>query len=164
MVPASLHFVTYIRTTADQVWRALTVGEITRRYWGNHRNASDWQVGSAWRHEDYDDPSLVDDVGTVIACDPPGRLVLSWADAKDAGDPARQSRVAFDIVEDRGLVRLAVTHAGLPAGSAAEQGFSEGWPMVLASLKSLLETGEPMPDVWLREGSGWRQVRFGPGA
>lgn len=160
MDPAALRYVIYISATAEQVWQALTVGEITRRYWGNHRNVSDWQVGSGWRHEDYDDPSLVDDVGTVIESDRPRRLALSWADAKDAGAPARHSRVSFDIAEDRGLVRLAVVHAGLEPGSDTEQGFSEGWPMVLSSLKSLLETGKPMPDIWVRDGRGWKQVRF----
>ena len=62
-------YVTYIKTTADKVWKALTDGEATRQYWFNHRNASDWKVGSEWRHEDYDDPKTVDVVGTVVEND-----------------------------------------------------------------------------------------------
>ncbi len=53
-------YVVYIRTTADKVWHALTDGDMTRQYWSNHRNVSDWLVGSPWRHEDFDDPCCIE--------------------------------------------------------------------------------------------------------
>ena len=58
MDKAKFVYVTYISTTPEKLWDALTNPEMTRQYWGNHRNASDWQPGSPWRHEDYSDPEL----------------------------------------------------------------------------------------------------------
>jgi uncharacterized protein YndB with AHSA1/START domain len=142
------------------VWRALTDGEITRQYWSNHQNASDWRVGSPWRHEDHDNPAVVDIVGTVLESDRPYRLVVSWAAPTEAQDPAKHSRVTYDIAEDGNIVRLTVTHDELEPGSGMERGISDGWPTVLSSLKTLLETGEPMPSLWRREGGGWQRVRF----
>jgi uncharacterized protein YndB with AHSA1/START domain len=145
MSKPSFIYITYINTTPEKVWQALTDGETTRKYWVNHRNASDWKVGSSWRHEDFDDPSLIDIVGQVIESEPPRRLVLSWASPIDAGNPEKTSRVIFDIEPHAGAVRLTVTHTDLEPDSKMLQGISRGWPLVLSSLKSLLETGEPMP-------------------
>jgi uncharacterized protein YndB with AHSA1/START domain len=141
----SFFYVTYINTTPEKLWQALTDGEMTKQYWGNRRNASDWKVGSTWRHEDFNDAALVDIVGTVVESSPPWRLVLSWAFPKEAADPKKISRVTFDIEAYSGVVRLTVTHAELEPDSPMLHGISKGWPLVLASLKSLLETGEPMP-------------------
>jgi uncharacterized protein YndB with AHSA1/START domain len=154
-------YVTYIKAPADKVWQALTDGEVTRKYWFHHRNASDWKVGSAWRHEEYDDPSIVDIVGKVVENDRPNRLVVSWASPKEALDPAKYSRVTYDIVEDRGVTRLTVTHDQLEAGSSMERGITSGWPMVLANLKTYLETGEALPPMKEREEGKWKNVRFG---
>lgn len=152
-------YVSYIKSTAEKVWRALTDGEISRRYWSNQRNVSDWKTGSPWRHEDYDNPANIDIVGTVIESDPPRRLVVTWAVPKEATDPAKQSRVTYDIAEDGGLVRLTVTHDELERGGM-EQGIREGWPHVLSSLKTLLETGEVMPSPWTREDGKWKKTLF----
>jgi uncharacterized protein YndB with AHSA1/START domain len=138
-------YVTYIGSRPEKVWQALTDGEFTKQYWGNRRNASDWKVGSSWRHEDFDDASLVDIVGTVVESSPPRRLVISWAFPKDAGNPQKTSRVAFDIETYGDAVRLTVTHSELEPDSPMLLGVSKGWPLVLSSLKSLLETGEPLP-------------------
>ena len=139
----SFIYVTYINSTPEKVWQALTDPAFTRKYWVNHRNASDWKVGSEWRHEDYDDASLVDIVGHVVESAPPRHLVLTWASPKDAEIPDKVSRVTFDI-ETYG-VRLTVTHSELEPDSAMLSGISRGWPLVLSSLKTLLETGEPLP-------------------
>lgn len=102
-------YVTYIGSRPEKVWQALTDGEFTKQHWGNRRNASDWKVGSPWRHEDFDDASLVDIVGTVVESSPPRRLVISWAFPKDAGNPQKTSRGAFDIETYGDAVRLTVT-------------------------------------------------------
>jgi uncharacterized protein YndB with AHSA1/START domain len=141
----SFIYVTYINSTPEKVWQALTDPDFTRKYWVNHRNASDWKVGSEWRHEDYDDASLVDIAGHVVESAPPRHLVLTWAFPKDAKDPEKVSRVSFDIETYGDGVRLTVTHSELEPDSPMLSGISRGWPLVLSSLKTLLETGEPLP-------------------
>jgi uncharacterized protein YndB with AHSA1/START domain len=83
-------------------------------------------------------------VGKVIEIDPPRRLVLTWADPADTGTEARHSRVTFDIEPLSGTVRLTVTHDRLEPGSEMERDITRGWPAVLSSLKTMLETGEPL--------------------
>ena len=141
----SFIYVTYINSTPERVWQALTDPAFTRKYWVNHRNASDWKVGSEWRHEDYDDASLVDIAGHVVESAPPRHLVLTWVSPKDAEIPHKVSRVTFDIETYGDGVRLTVTHSELEPDSAMLSGISRGWPLVLSSLKTLLETGEPLP-------------------
>jgi len=138
-------YVTYIDSTPEKVWQALTDGAFTRRYWVNHRNASDWKVGSSWRHEDFDDASLVDIVGQVVESSPPRRLVLTWSFPQDAENPERVSRVDFNIEAYGNAVRLTVAHSELEPDSPMLHGISRGWPLVLSSLKTMLETGKPLP-------------------
>ena len=109
----SFIYVTYINSTPERVWQALTDPAFTRKYWVNHRNASDWKVGSEWRHEDYDDASLVDIAGHVVESAPPRHLVLTWVSPKDAENPDKVSRVTFDIETYGDGVRLTVTHSEL---------------------------------------------------
>lgn len=138
-------YVVYINSTAEKIWDALQNPELTKRYWSRHRNASDWQVGSTWEHQNYDDATIVDIVGKVVESDPPRRLALSWASPKEITDPEKVSRVTFDIEPAFESVRLTVTHQDLEPDSKMLQGISMGWPIVLSSLKSLLETGSPLP-------------------
>ena len=137
-------YVTYIATTPEKLWDALSNPEVTRRYWGNRTNASDWKVGSSWQHRDVDNPSLVDIVGKVLESVPPRRLVLTWAYPADELNEEAHSRVTFEIEPYMEAVRLTVTHEDLEPDSAMLHGITEGWPKVLASLKTLLETGKPL--------------------
>jgi Uncharacterized conserved protein len=150
----------YIRTTADKVWQALTQPEMTRQFWSNHRNTSDWRVGSPWRHEDHDDASLVDITGTILESVVSRRLGFTWATPAEAQAGTRLSRVVFEMTEDDGVVRLVLTHDQLSEGSTMAEGIVEGWPMVLSSLKSLLETGTALPELWIREGDVWMRNSF----
>ena len=135
-------YVTYIRASAEQVWRALTDADLTARYWG-HANISDWQPGSAWEHRRADGSGAIDAVGRVIRAEPPTRLVITFDD--DAPDAAGESSVVTFLVEPhQDIVRLTVTHENLP-NQEMLNGISRGWPAVLANLKSLLETGEVLP-------------------
>lgn len=145
----SFVYVTYIRSTPEKVFDALIRPEITRRYWG-HDNVSDWQPGSGWQHVRADGQRNVNVVGKVVDVLRPKRLVISWASPSCADDPAAYSRVTFDLEPyDGGMVKLTVTHDELEAGSAMATGVQKGWPVVLSSLKSLLETGEGI-DVFAR--------------
>jgi uncharacterized protein YndB with AHSA1/START domain len=132
-------YTTYIETSAEKLWQALTDGDFTERYWFGHRAASDWKVGSAYTFT-RDDAHTIN--GEVQVSDPPKRLAYSWnsgcaADAK----LERTSRVTFDL-EPRGkVIKLTVTHDELDEGGKTLRDISGGWPMVIASLKSLLETG-----------------------
>ena len=137
----SFVYVTYIASTPEKVFEAITRPEIARRYWG-HENVSDWKAGSRWEHVRADDARAVELVGDVVEISPPSRLVITWAAASKAADPASYSRVTFDIAEYEDMVRLTVTHDELEAGSGMANGISKGWPIVLSSLKSLLETGK----------------------
>jgi len=136
----SFVYVTYIVSTPEKVFEAITKPDVARRYWG-HENVSDWQPGSKWEHIRANDERTVELVGKVIEISPPARLVISWASASQAADPASHSRVTFEIEEYDNMVRLTVSHDELEAGSAMANGISKGWPAVLSSLKSFLETG-----------------------
>lgn len=136
----SFVYVTYIQSTPEKVFEAITRPDVARRYWG-HENVSDWTPGARWEHVRANDERTVQIVGRVIEVRPPTRLVISWAAASRADDPDGHSRVTFDIVEYEGMVRLTVSHDELEAGSGMAAGISKGWPVVLSSLKSLLETG-----------------------
>jgi uncharacterized protein YndB with AHSA1/START domain len=145
MSKPSYVYVTYISASAEKVWSAITDREMTPRYWG-HANVSDWTAGARWEHRRADGSNVADVVGTVIESAPPQRLVISWAGPRDAADPAKVSRVSFAIDPHKDdVVRLTVTHDELEAGSDMERGVTAGWPLVLASLKSWLETGKAVP-------------------
>jgi uncharacterized protein YndB with AHSA1/START domain len=137
-------YVTYIATTPAKVWKALTDGELTRQYW-KHTNDSDWKPGSKWKHVADDGKGTVRLVGQVVEVVPSRRLVLTWGDVADAADTSRHSRVAIDIEAVGSMVRLTVTHDELDAETARK--VAGGWPRVLSSLKSLLETGRAL-DTW----------------
>ena len=129
-------YVTYIRSTPEKVFKALTDKEITRQYWA-HDNVSDWKRGSPWQHVRSSNGN-VDIVGEVVETNPPQRLVISWASPESR---TASSRVTFDLETIADMVKLTVTHEDLEAGSPMDKGIRHGWPLVLASLKSYLETG-----------------------
>jgi uncharacterized protein YndB with AHSA1/START domain len=141
MSKTSFVYVTYIRSTPEKVFEAITKPEIARRYWG-HENVSDWQPGSAWQHVRANEERTVDVVGKVVEAAPPTRLVITWASPSQADDPDSVSRVSFDVAPYEDMVRLTVTHDELEADSGMDKGIRRGWPIVLSSLKSLLETGQ----------------------
>ncbi len=134
-------YVFYIRTTPERLWEALTNPEFTRQYWGGNANVSDWKKGAKWQHVDRDENDNVYVVGEVLESLPPKRLVLTWADPDDTAD---SSRVTFEIEPIEDMVRLNVTHGDFKTGSVMAGKVSGGWPRVLSSLKSFLETGKAL--------------------
>ena len=143
MPKATFVYAIYIAAPPETVWRALLDGEFTRQYWG-HDNVSDWKPGSPWEHRRDDAAHTLDLLGEVLEAQPPRRLVITWADPADRARRARHSRVTFDIEPLPDMVRLTITHDELEAGSEMERKISQGWPRVLSSLKSLLETGRAL--------------------
>lgn len=137
-----LVYTTYIRSTPERVWEAITKPEFTRQYWGEMANVSDWKEGSTWEHHNLEQQVRV--TGKVQECVPPTRLVLSWIDPADLND---ESRVTFSIEATKEIVCLTVTHDSFKEGSKMSDMVSQGWPLVLSSLKSYLETGNAI-DIW----------------
>ena len=136
-------YVIYIAARPEAVWRALLDGEFTRQYWG-HENVSDWEDGSPWEHRRDDGSHAVVMAGEVLESRPPNRLVVTWAEPHDRSRRDRHTRVAFDIEPIGDMVRLTVTHDELEEGSEMHGKIAQGWPRVLSSLKSLLETGRAL--------------------
>ena len=133
-------YVTYIGTTAEELWQALTSSEFTKQYWFGAEVRSDWKVGSPFA-------LLLDgevtDSGEILEADPPRRLSYSFKHQKFEelrGEPI--SRVVFTIEPFGSLVRLTVLHDGFVEGGKYLGAVSNGWPAILSQLKSLLETGK----------------------
>ena len=138
-------YVSYIDTTPAKVWQALMDGELTRQYW-RHENLSDWKPGSPWRMEEDNAQRTLKHVGKVLECVPEKRLALTWAAPGEENDADRVSSVAIDIEPAGELVRVTVTHEKLNAHMLGKISF--GWPLVLCSMKSFLETGRPLDFSW----------------
>jgi uncharacterized protein YndB with AHSA1/START domain len=160
MAKAEFVYVTYIKTTREKVWQALTDPAFTAKYWSNHANVSDWQVGSTWEHRDATDRSILDVVGTVLERDEPRKLVFTFVSPREVDQPEKHTRVTYDITQNGTLVKLVVTHNELEADSGMFKGISNGWPEILASLKTMLETGEPLPSFRKRENGKWVVEQF----
>jgi uncharacterized protein YndB with AHSA1/START domain/DNA-binding transcriptional ArsR family regulator len=133
----------FIRTTPQQLWQALTDGEVTKRYFFAETLHSDWKAGSEWHSTGPEGSRDVE--GKVIESDPPRRLVMTWRALYDPELSSELSRVTY-LIEKRGDVcKLAVTHELTDAPKTAKHVSKDGWTLILSTLKTLLETGEPMP-------------------
>ena len=134
-------YVTYIHSTAEKVWEALTDSDLTAQYWG-HSNVSDWRRGSRWEHQRTDGSGIADVVGDVLDAVPPHRLVITFGSPDESTQ--QPSVVRFDIKPYHDIVQLTVTHEDL-ADQAEYEAAAAGWAAVLSNLKSLLETGHVLP-------------------
>ena len=131
-------YVTYIETTPEKLWEALTDSAFTRRYWFDTEVQSDWKVGSPFALE-----GKITDTGTILEAERPRRL--SYTFKHELFEELRKepaTRVAFTIEPYDNLVKLTVTHEGFVEGSKLLGSISKGWPAILSGLKSLLETGK----------------------
>jgi uncharacterized protein YndB with AHSA1/START domain len=136
-------YVTYIRTTPEKLWEALTRPDFTRAYWCETWQDCDWQVGSSWKLMIPD--GRVGDSGEVVEHEPPRRLVLTWQNEfKPEIKTEGHSRLTYELEPVGDVVKLTVLHEIDLDGSKLIEAVSNGWPGLLASLKSLLETGEPL--------------------
>ena len=137
-------YVTYIRTTPEKLWEALTQPEFTRKYWASTWQESDWTPGSSWRAMIPD--GRVADAGEIVEVDHPRRLVLTWQNQFVPGMKEEGfSRLTYELEPiEPATVKLTLTHEMDREKSQLIDAVSQGWPHLLASLKSLLETGEPL--------------------
>jgi uncharacterized protein YndB with AHSA1/START domain len=131
-------YTTYIETSAEKLWQALTDGDFTERYWFGHRVASDWKVGGPYQFTKQGAPTIE---GKVLISEPPKRLAYSWDSFSPEEKHERTSRVTFDLEPHGKVVKLTVTHDNLDEGGVTLRNISGGWPMVMANLKSFLESG-----------------------
>jgi uncharacterized protein YndB with AHSA1/START domain len=145
-VPDRFVYVTYIRTTPDKLWDALTKPEFTREYWAGVTLESDWKKGAPWKLVFKD--GTVADTGEILEAERPKRLVIKWRnefrpDFKAEG----YSKCTMEIEQMENAVKLTVIHEIDKDGSKFLEGVSGGWPRVLSSLKTMLETGEALGSV-----------------
>jgi uncharacterized protein YndB with AHSA1/START domain len=140
MADSRFVYVTYIRTTAEKLWQALIQPEFTRQYWFGASQESDWTPGASWRIVTPDGD--VTDSGEVIEIDPPQKLVLSWQNQFKPELKAEGATRATFLLEPQGAeVKLTVIHEIDIPNSKMIEAVSNGWPHILSSLKTLLETG-----------------------
>jgi uncharacterized protein YndB with AHSA1/START domain len=139
-------YVTYIAATPERVWEALTKPDLSAQYWFGYRVQADGKAGERMTAVNpagrlaHDDP--------ILESDPPRRLVYGWKPLyKDLPDE-RASRVTFVLEPFKGQTRLTVTHDDFDDGSKMFALISKGWPAVLSSLKSYLETGKGLEPTW----------------
>ena len=136
-------YVTYIRTTPEKLWDALTKPEFTRTYWYDMWQDSDWKEGASWKLMFAD--GRIADQGTILVSERPKRLVISWRNEwKPELKAEGASRATFQIEPAGPAVKLTVTHETAVAESKLIEAVSGGWPLILSGLKSLLETGEKL--------------------
>ena len=139
MAKSTFVYVTYIRTTPEKLWSALTTTEVIKQYWFGMRLDSDWKVGSTWRF--YSDRGLMDS-GEILESVSPKRLVRSWlCEWKPEFKAEGSSRCVYEIEPIGVSVKLEVTHSIERRDSRFIEAVSESWPMCMSNLKSLLETG-----------------------
>jgi uncharacterized protein YndB with AHSA1/START domain len=129
-------YVTYIRITPEKLWRALTRPEIIKQYRFGMSVESEWKIGSTWRM--YADGSLMDS-GEILESVSQKRLVISWLNEWKAEGI---SRCVYEIEPTGASAKLTLTHSIERPDSKFIGAVSEGWPMVMSNLKSLLETGD----------------------
>jgi uncharacterized protein YndB with AHSA1/START domain/DNA-binding transcriptional ArsR family regulator len=153
----SFVYTTYIQTTPERLWEALTDPAVTKRYWAATFE-TDWKPGSAMTWHQFG-VTIADPEQVVLESDPYNRLSYTWHDmspelaaALDITEEAREriaaeqrSKVTFDIEPQGELVKLTVVHDGFEPGSVVATMVSQGWPKVISNLKTLLETGEALP-------------------
>jgi uncharacterized protein YndB with AHSA1/START domain len=143
-------YVIYIASTPEKVFKALTDAETSKHYWSGNSVESDWKVGSPFaltllRHE------KKDVTGEVLEFDPPRRLAYTFHTPHGGMEGEGASCVVFEIEPLQDQVKLTVIHDGFEAGSKVFEAISQGWPHVLSSLKSYLESGKGIVAPWYRD-------------
>ena len=143
MAESRFVYVTYIRTTPEKLWQALIDPEFTRKYWAETWQDCQWKPGVSWRLMLPD--GRVGDTGEVIEIEPTRRLVITWrSEFKPELKTEGYSRLTYELEQQGDTVKLTLIHEMDKPGSKLIDAVSNGWPAILSSVKSLLETGESL--------------------
>lgn len=142
-------YVTYIATTPEKLWEALTSTQFTEKYFFGTAIESDWQVGSTIS---YLRNGAVTDYGKILKCEPNRLLSFTWNHTNDQTNRKEPSIVTFMLTELEATVRLTLKHENLEPTDLVDrddtfEGLNNGWPAILSNLKSLLETGNTLPPI-----------------
>ena len=133
-------YVSYIRTTPEKLWSALTDPEFMKQYWFGVRGESQWTAGSEWKLVSPSNQIL--DAGEIIEADPPRRLVIRWQNQFKPELKAEGPSICTMEIEPSGTAtKLSITHAIDVERSKFIEAVSGGWPKIVSNLKSALETG-----------------------
>lgn len=135
-------YVTYIATTPEKLWQALTEPQFTEQYWFGVRLTSDWTPGSTFEMRLAD--GSVCDRGEVVEFDPPRRMAYTFVGLADEFRGETPARATLTLEPHGPLVKLTVVHEGFDPGSRMLDSISKGWPAILSALKSFIETGRPL--------------------
>ena len=140
MTRSTFVYVTYIRTTPEKLWSALTDIDFMKQYWFGTYCESAWTAGAPWKMVSAS--GVVVDAGSIIEADPPRRLVIRWRH-QDKPELAAEgdSRCTMDLEPAAGAVKLSITHTIEREPSKLITAVSGGWPKIISNLTSLLETG-----------------------
>jgi uncharacterized protein YndB with AHSA1/START domain len=148
MSKPSFVYVIYIASTPDKVFKALTDAKMSERYWFGNHVESGWKAGSPFFLKRGEKKLCA---GTVLESDPPRRLSYTFQSLKDEMPNESPTRVVFEIERQEDQVKLTVTHDGFEPGSKVFESISEGWPLMLSSFKSFLESGRVLRAPWYEE-------------
>jgi uncharacterized protein YndB with AHSA1/START domain len=132
----------YIRTTPERLWQALTDGSITKLYYFGTSVESTWEPGAPIRYLTPDGHTMLD--GEVLEIDPPRKLVTTFVPHWDPNQESYASKVTFEIEPAGNACKLILTHEDLIVDTPEATGVVQGWSQILSSLKTYLETGEPL--------------------
>jgi uncharacterized protein YndB with AHSA1/START domain len=139
-------YVSYIKTTPETLWQALTTPQLMKQYWIGMDTEADWKMGAAWTMKFPD--GRVADTGEIVEFSQPKRMAIKWRNEwKPEMKEEGFSRCTFDLEQANGAVKLTVTHGIDVLNSKFIESVSGAWPICISNLKSLLETG----DVILKE-------------
>ena len=141
MARSTFVYVTYIRTTPEKLWSALTRDvDFMKQYWFGTHCDSQWTPGSSWKMVSPD--GSVTDAGKIVEAEPPRRLVIRWQHQKKPELKAEGESLCTIELEPSGTaVKLSIVHTIEGEPSTLITAVSGGWPKILSNLKSLLETG-----------------------
>jgi uncharacterized protein YndB with AHSA1/START domain len=138
---SSFVYLTFIRTTPEKLWEALTDPQFTRKYWFDMTVECSWKKGSSWKLV-FPDGRLAD-TGEILEIEPPRRMVIWWQNQwKPELKAEGPSRCTIELEPVGRAVKLTITHEIERPDSKLITAVSGGWPLILSNLKSLLETGQ----------------------